>query len=81
MAEIEIFTTPDCPRCKKLMFWMDAYDIKYKAIDATTVDGMAEAAFREIVNDTFPVVYMDGDKLTGEPADIFTIVTARLNKK
>ena len=67
--ELEIYTIPDCPKCKKLKFWLDAEDIPYRHVDLSTTEGMAEGAYLELLDKTFPVVYILGVRLkTSEPS-------------
>ncbi|MDY0236988.1 MAG: glutaredoxin domain-containing protein [Gudongella sp.] len=57
---IEIFGAPGCSRCKRLTMSLDRSGTTYDYIDVSTVEGMAEAAYREIMGRTLPVAYVDG---------------------
>lgn len=66
---IEIITLPTCQRCINLKAALAAQGRAYPEIDASTVDGRAEAAYRDV--DEFPAVFVDGVRL-GNPEDILT---------
>lgn len=64
---IEIITIPGCGRCEALKAALAAQGRAYPEIDAATVDGRAEADYRDV--DEFPAVFIDGVRL-GNPEDI-----------
>jgi len=64
MSEVLLFTKPDCQKCEYVKERLpDGLDIKI--IDATSVDGMAEAAFYELLDKPTPVLVIDGEVITG----------------
>ena len=67
MSEIEVFTLISCPNCLRLEMMLDRAGIPYTeySIEKST-DALAEAAYRGIVQEQYPVVYIDGKRL---PAD------------
>jgi glutaredoxin len=64
MAELKLFTKDDCGKCDHVKERMPE-GLKMKIINADTVDGLAEAAFYEITEETFPVLVADGKVITG----------------
>ena len=67
MSEIEVFTLITCPNCKKLEMMLDRAGIPYTEYNIEkSTEALAEAAYRGIVQEQYPVVYIDGKRL---PAD------------
>lgn len=67
MSEVEIFTLTNCPNCHRLMMMLDKANIPYKEYNIeTSAESLAEAAYRGIVQEQYPVVYIDGRRM---PAD------------
>ncbi|MCL2785902.1 MAG: hypothetical protein FWD81_01585 [Methanomassiliicoccaceae archaeon] len=64
MKELKLFTKNDCQKCDHVKERMPK-GIKIEVINADTVDGLAEAAFYEIVEKTFPVLIADGEVIVG----------------
>jgi len=64
MAEIKLFTKDDCGKCEHVKERMPA-GLSVQIINADTVDGLAEAAFYEIVEKTFPVLVVDDEAVCG----------------
>ena len=73
MSEIEIFSLITCPNCHRLMMMLDKAGIPYKEYNIEkSNEALAEAAYRGIVQEQYPVVYIDGRRLaTSTPADYF----------
>jgi len=64
MSEILLFTKPDCPKCDYVKERIpDGMDVKL--IDSSTVDGMAEAAFYELMEKPTPILVVDDDPTIG----------------
>ncbi len=64
MQDILLFTKPDCQKCDYVKERLpEGVDIEL--IDATTVDGMAEAAFYEVLEEPTPILVYNGDVVTG----------------
>ena len=73
MSRIEVFCIDDCPNCKKLCMMLDRAKIIYSHynLDRST-DDLAEAAYRGIMNEPYPVVFIDGVKLpSATPVEYF----------
>lgn len=67
MSEIEIFTLITCPNCHRLIMMLDRAKIPYREYNIEkSAEALAEAAYRGITQEQFPVVYIDGRRL---PAD------------
>jgi glutaredoxin len=64
MKELKLFTKNDCQKCEYVKEKMPK-GLKIEIINADTVDGLAEAAFYEIVEKTFPVLVADGEVVVG----------------
>ena len=64
MAELKLFTKDDCGKCDHVKERMPK-GLEIQIINADTVDGLAEAAFHEIVEETFPVLVTGGKVITG----------------
>ena len=64
MSKIEVFCIDNCPNCKKLCMMLDRANIEYGHfnLDQST-DDLAEAAFRGIMSEPFPVVFINDRKL------------------
>lgn len=67
MSVMTLFTKPDCPKCEKLKeLSKTGYVVLPRTVDATTVDGMAEGAYHEILKADFPVLITgDGRSVSG----------------
>ena len=67
MSEIEVFTLITCSNCLRLEMMLDRAGIPYTEYNIEkSTDALAEAAYRGIVQEQYPVVYIDGKRL---PAD------------
>jgi len=64
MPEIKLFTKNDCEKCEHVKERMPK-GLKIEIINADTVDGLAEAAYYEIVEETFPVLVVDEEVICG----------------
>ena len=64
MTELKLFTKDNCGKCEHVKERMPK-GLKIEVINADTVDGLAEAAFYEIVEKTFPVLVIDGEVVCG----------------
>lgn len=77
MKQIEIFTLETCPNCHRLMMMLDRANVPYTEynIDRSN-EALAEAAFRGIVQEQFPVVYIGGKRLPADtPVHYFEQIT------
>ena len=64
MSELKLFTKDNCGKCEHVKERMpEGLDIQI--INADTVDGLAEAAYYEIVEKTFPVLVVDDEVVCG----------------
>ncbi|MDR0335075.1 MAG: glutaredoxin family protein [Methanomassiliicoccaceae archaeon] len=64
MKELKLFTKDNCGKCEHVKERMPK-GLKIQIINADTVDGLAEAAYYEIVEKTFPVLVVDGEVVCG----------------
>ncbi|MCL2142858.1 MAG: glutaredoxin family protein [Methanomassiliicoccaceae archaeon] len=64
MEELKLFTKDNCGKCEHVKERMPK-GLKIQVINADTVDGLAEAAYYEIVEKTFPVLVIDGEVVCG----------------
>ena len=64
MTEIILFTKPDCQKCDHVKERMPA-GLEVQIMDAETVDGLAEAAYYQILESEFPVLVVDEEVVTG----------------
>lgn len=64
MAEIKLFTKNDCGKCEHVKERMpSALDVQI--VNADTVDGLAEAAYYQILEKVFPVLVIDDEVVEG----------------
>ena len=66
MPEIKLFTKDDCGKCEHVKERMPK-GLKVQIINADTIDGLAEAAYYELVEMEFPVLVVD-DKIAASKA-------------
>ena len=60
MAELKLFTKNDCPKCDYVKERLPpGAEVKFLNVD--TVDGLAEGAFCEILDKTFPVLVLNDE--------------------
>jgi len=64
MPEVKLFTKNDCEKCEHVKERMPK-GLEIEIINADTVDGLAEAAYYEIVEETFPVLVVDEEVICG----------------
>ncbi len=64
MSEMILFTKPDCQKCEYVKERMPEIS-GLQMLDATTVDGLTEAALYEIIEKPFPVFVVDDEIITG----------------
>jgi len=64
MPEVLLFTKPDCQKCDWVKERLPE-GVEMQILDATTTDGLAEAAFYEIIEEPFPVLVVDEEVVTG----------------
>ena len=64
MSKLKLFTKNDCGKCEHVKERMPK-GIEVRVINADTVDGLAEAAFCEIIEKTFPVLVVDEEVVCG----------------
>ena len=77
MKEIEIFVLNNCPNCKRLEMMLDKAGIRYTAYNIeSSTEALAEAAYRGIVSEQYPVVYINGRRLPANtPSRYFEEIT------
>jgi glutaredoxin len=64
MSEVKLFTKNDCQKCEHVKGKMPK-GLTVEIINADTVSGLAEAAYYEIVEKTFPVLVVDDEVFDG----------------
>lgn len=64
MEEIKLFTKDNCGKCDHVKERMPK-NVDIEIINADTVDGLAEAAFYEILEKVFPVLVVNGEVVEG----------------
>jgi len=74
MPEILLFSKPQCQKCDYVKERIPA-GLAVDIIDTSTADGLAQAAFCEIIGRTTPVLVVDGQVTEGAIA-----ILARLNE-
>jgi glutaredoxin len=79
MPELKLFTKDDCGKCDYVKERIPK-DLKIQIINADTVDGLAEAAYYEIIEKTFPVLIADDEVICGA-LPILEKMTACAGKK
>jgi glutaredoxin len=60
MAELKLFTKNDCPKCDYVKERLPK-GVEIQIMNVDTVDGLAEGAFYEILDKTFPVLVSDDE--------------------
>jgi len=69
MPEIKLFTKDNCQKCEHVKGKMPK-GLTIQIINADTISGLAEAAFYEIVEKTFPVLVVDDEVVDGTALQI-----------
>ena len=64
MSDLVLFTKPDCQKCEKKKKRLPE-DVKIRIVDITTTDGMAEAAYYEILEKNLPILVADEEIIEG----------------
>lgn len=64
MPEIMLFTKPDCQKCDYVKERIPS-GLEVKLVDASTMEGMAEAAFYELLNMPTPILLVDEEPFIG----------------
>lgn len=74
MPEILLFTKPGCQKCDYIKERMPA-TLKVNLVDTSTPEGLAEAAYYELLGKHTPILVVDDDVTEGAIA-----IMARLNE-
>ena len=64
MSDLILFTKPDCQKCDYIKKGIPE-DVKIRIIDMTTTDGLAEAAYYEILEKNLPILVADEEVVEG----------------
>lgn len=64
MTKMILFTKPDCEKCDYVKERMPK-GLDIQLMDSTTADGMAEAAFYELLDKPTPILVIEGEAVTG----------------
>ena len=65
MADVRIYSIPNCPNCKHLKMLLDRAGVQYayRMFDPLDDNDVAEMAMMGIYNAQFPVVYLGDERL------------------
>jgi hypothetical protein len=64
MSEILLFTKPACQKCEYVKERMPE-GLKVDVVDTTTAEGLAEAAYYELLNKPTPILVVDDEVFEG----------------
>ena len=64
MPEVLLFTKPDCQKCEYVKERLPA-GVKVNIIDTSTAEGLAEAAYHELLNKHTPILVVDDELFEG----------------
>lgn len=64
MTEVKLFTKNNCGKCDHVKSKMPA-NVDVQILNADEIDGLAEAAYYEIIEKVFPVLVVDGEVIEG----------------
>lgn len=64
MPEILLFTKPGCQKCEFVKERIPG-DLNVNIIDTTSAEGLAEAAYFEILNRNVPILVVDDEIIEG----------------
>ncbi|OPY34148.1 MAG: hypothetical protein A4E32_00418 [Methanomassiliicoccales archaeon PtaU1.Bin124] len=64
MPEVLLFTKPDCQKCEYVKERLPA-GLKVNVIDTSTAEGLAEAAYYELLNKHTPILVVDDELFEG----------------
>ncbi len=64
MSDLVLFTKPDCQKCDYIKKRLPE-DVKIRIVDMTTADGMAEAAYYEILDKNLPILIANEEVVEG----------------
>ncbi len=64
MSEILLFTKPGCQKCDYIKERMPT-NIPISVIDTTTAEGLAQAAYYELLNKNMPILVVDDEAVEG----------------
>ena len=62
--EVLLFTKPDCDKCEYVKERIPA-NLEITILDMTTTEGMAHAAYHEVLDKYTPILVVDGDIVEG----------------
>ncbi|KAF5067289.1 hypothetical protein DSECCO2_254760 [anaerobic digester metagenome] len=64
MTEIILFTKPDCQKCEYVKTHLPE-GIQPRIVNTTEADGLAEAAYYELLNKNLPILVVDDEVFEG----------------
>ncbi len=64
MSEILLFTKPGCQKCDYIKERMPT-NLQVSVVDTTTAEGLAQAAYYELLNKNMPVLVVDDEAVEG----------------
>lgn len=64
MSDLVLFTKPDCQKCDYIKKRLPE-DVEIRIVDMTTTDGLAEAAYYEILDKNLPILVADEEVIEG----------------
>jgi hypothetical protein len=66
MTEIILFTKPDCQKCEYVKTHLPAgLDGRLRLVNTTEAEGLAEAAYYELLNKNLPILVIDDEVFEG----------------
>jgi glutaredoxin len=64
MTEIILFTKPDCQKCEYVKTHLPE-GVQPRIVNTTEADGLAEAAYYELLNKNLPILVVDDEVFEG----------------
>ena len=64
MSEILLFTKPGCQKCEYIKERMPT-NLQVSVVDTTTAEGLAQAAYYELLHKNMPILVVDDEAVEG----------------
>ena len=64
MQEILLFTKPGCQKCQYIKERMPS-NLNISIVDTSTAEGLAQAAYYELLNKNMPILVVDDEAVEG----------------
>jgi len=66
MTEIILFTKPDCQKCEYVKAHLpEGLDGRLRLVNTSEAEGLAEAAYYELLNKNLPILVIDDEVFEG----------------